>query len=82
MAGRVKQSAISAWEYEIVAIDDEPITVNKLACGVVLMCIGFFLSRMLASLAAIRVLPKLGVSHAAASALRAVIFYCLLAAFR
>ncbi len=76
----VQRSAISAWEYEIIAIDDEPITVNKLACGVVLLCIGFFLSRMIASVTAFRVLPKFGVSHAAASALRTVVFYCLLAA--
>ena len=70
----------SAWEYEIATIEDEPITVRKLVLGLALMLCGYFISRALASIFAHRVLPRFGVSDAAASVLRTVLFYLLLTA--
>ncbi|MGI9471462.1 MAG: mechanosensitive ion channel domain-containing protein [Rubripirellula sp.] len=70
----------SAWQYEIATIEDEPITVKKLVLGLALLLCGYFISRALASLFAHRVLPRFGVSQAAASVLRTVLFYLLLTA--
>ncbi len=60
-------------------IDDEPLTVSKLGCGLALLAIGFFASRILAGWVARSLLPKMGIGLAAANALQMVIFYTLLA---
>ncbi len=71
---------VAGWQYEITSIDDEPITVRKIVFGLILLITGYFVSRGLASLVAYRVLPKLGLSEAASSAFRTVLFYLLLTA--
>lgn len=71
---------VAGWQYEIVTIDDQPITVRKIVFGLGLLLCGYFLSRALASLVAYRVLPKFGVTESGASVFRTVLFYVLLTA--
>lgn len=76
----LKGMALSSWQYEIATIDDEPITIRKLVIGLSLLLFGYFISRAIASMIAFRVLPRFGVSRAAASVLRTVLLYLMMVA--
>lgn len=76
----LRSGLASAWQYEIATIEDEPITVKKIVLGLALLLCGYFIARALASMFAHRVLPRFGVSEAAAAVLRTVLFYLLLTA--
>jgi small-conductance mechanosensitive channel len=67
------------WSTELGAVDDRPITVSKVVCGLALLLGGYWLSRLIAGIAALKVLPRLGVSQSSAAPLRNVFFYFLLA---
>jgi len=69
------------WEFEIARFDDRPITVGTVALGVVLLVLGFFLSRLLSATVGRRILPKVGVDTGAAVAFQRVIFYVFLLLF-
>lgn len=69
------------WTYEITSIDDRPITVSTIACGMMLLLVGYFISRLISSLIARLILPKFGLGQAAISPLRTVILYLLMIAF-
>lgn len=71
----------AAWEYELTSIDDEPITVRKIVFGLVLLLCGYYVSRLLASVLALRVSPKFGVSPAGAAVLRSMLFYLFVTGF-
>jgi small-conductance mechanosensitive channel len=71
----------AAWEYELTAVDDKPITVRKIVFGLILLLCGYYCSRMLAGAFAYRVSPRLGVTPAGAAVLRSVLFYLLVTAF-
>jgi small-conductance mechanosensitive channel len=71
----------TAWEYELTAVDDKPITVRKIVFGLILLLCGYYFSRVLAGAFAYRVSPKLGVTPAGAAVLRTVLFYVLITAF-
>ena len=70
----------AAWEFEITESEGQAITVKKVVIGLGLLLFGYFLSRALASVVAYKVLPRFGVSHAAASVLRSVMLYAMLIA--
>lgn len=67
------------WSTELGAVDDRPITVSKVVCGLALLLGGYWLSRFVAKIAALKILPRMGVSQASAAPLRNVFFYFLLA---
>jgi potassium efflux system protein len=71
---------LAAWEFEITESEGKAITVKKVVIGLALLLFGYLLSRALASLVAYRVLPRFGVSHAAASVLRSVMLYAMIVA--
>ncbi|MDB4624844.1 mechanosensitive ion channel, partial [Rubripirellula sp.] len=71
---------IAAWEFEITESDGKAITVKKVVIGLALLLFGYFVSRAIASLVAYKVLPRFGVSHAAASVLRSVMLYAMIVA--
>jgi small-conductance mechanosensitive channel len=75
------QTAKTAWNYEIVAIDDQPITVRKIVGGLVLLLFGYYVSRWLSRLVGGRLLPRFGMDEGVASALQTIAFYFLLAMF-
>jgi len=71
----------AVWQFEITAIDDRPITVQKIVLGFLLILLGLVISRILSSVFARRVLLRLGMNQAAVAAIRPVIFYVLLLSF-
>ena len=68
---------IAAWEFEITESEGKAITVKKVVIGLALLLFGYLLSRALAAVVAYKVLPRFGVSHAAASVLRSVMLYAM-----
>ena len=74
-------SIVQAWNYELASIDDRPITVKKIVTGVVLLFVGYLLSRLISRLFGRRFLPRLGVHSSAASAFQSLLFYTLLVLF-
>jgi len=71
----------TCWQYELTSIDDQPITVGKIVVGIVLLLIGYMLSRRASRLLGGRVLPRFGMNEGVASALQSITFYLLLATF-
>ncbi len=69
---------VAAWEFEITESEGQAITVKKVVIGLALLLFGYLLSRALASVIAHKVLPRFGVSHAAASVLRSVMLYAMI----
>ncbi len=75
------EAIVQAWNHELASIDDRPITVRKIVMGVVLLFVGYLLSRVISRLFGNRFLPRVGVNPSAASALQTVLFYSLLILF-
>jgi len=80
-AASVWRSATAVWNFELTSIDDRSISVGKVVIGVTLLLLGFFLSKIISSWLARRVLPRLGMNEGAAAAIRSVLFYLLLIGF-
>jgi len=79
LAAQARLLLAKSWSTELGTVDDRPITVSKIVCGLALLLIGYWLSRFIAKIAALKILPRLGVSQASAAPLRNVFFYFLLA---
>jgi len=77
----LRQGATSVWNYEIIVLDDRPITVGTVLSSIVLLLIGVILSRMLSRVLGKRVLPRLGLHRNAASAIQSLVFYVLISTF-
>jgi small-conductance mechanosensitive channel len=73
------QAVKTCWQYELTAIDDQPITVGKLIIGFILLLIGYILSRRISRLLGTRVLPRLGMNEGVSAALQTIAFYLMLA---
>ena len=71
----------AAWEYEITSVDDRPITVKKIAKGLILLLIGIYLSRRLSRFVGNRMLPRLGMNNGVSMAVQSIAFYALLTMF-
>ena len=71
--------AKTCWQYELTAIDDQPITVGKVVVGFILLLLGYLLARRISRLLGTRVLPRLGMNEGASAALQTIAFYLLLA---
>ncbi|MEM9351958.1 MAG: mechanosensitive ion channel domain-containing protein [Planctomycetota bacterium] len=69
---------VHAWKYELLAVEDRPITVGKLTSGVLLVLVGCLLARLFSRFVGRRVLPRLGVNRGASTAIQSVLFYALL----
>lgn len=69
----------SCWQYELTAIDDQPITVGKVLIGFVLILTGYVLSRRISRWLGRRVLPRFGMNEGVSSALQTIAFYVMLA---
>ncbi len=75
------QRLASVWRYELTSVDDRPITVGKVISGLILLIIGYLVSRFLSRLIGKRVLPRVGMHTSAAAALQTVAFYTLVTTF-
>ncbi len=65
------------WNYELTKVDQKPITVKKVTTGVVLMILGYYLSKVLALCFGRFLLPRFGVNRNAAIPLQSIAFYLL-----
>ncbi|MCA9264426.1 MAG: mechanosensitive ion channel [Planctomycetales bacterium] len=73
---------MKAWAgYELIAVDDRPITIGKLTGALVLLLCGLFLARQLSRLVGNRLLPRLGLYQGASSAVQTITFYSLVLLF-
>lgn len=79
LAAQARLLLAKSWSTELGTVDDRPITVSKIVCGLALLLIGYWVSRFIAKIAALKILPRLGVSQSSAAPLRNVFFYFLLA---
>ena len=72
-------SAIAAaWRFELLSIDDRPITVRKIVFGLALLLLGFFLARLISRLVGRRVIPRLGLNAGVGAAVQSILFYLLI----
>ena len=78
---RVRDSVTAAWNYELAAVGDRPITVGKVCKGLLGLLCGVLLAAFLSRLLGKRVLPRLGLNPGASEALRSLTFYLLSAVF-
>ncbi|WP_168205368.1 mechanosensitive ion channel domain-containing protein [Bythopirellula goksoeyrii] len=78
---RITASLDATWNYEIASIDDRPITISKICCGLALLFLGYWSSRLVSNATARRVMPRCGISPTAIAPLRTVLFYSLLIVF-
>ncbi|GJQ58939.1 MAG: hypothetical protein SCALA701_17400 [Candidatus Scalindua sp.] len=69
------------WRYELFILDDRPITVSKVIVALVVLLMGFFVSRYFSRLLGRQVLPRLHVPEAAAAPFQALTFYILILFF-
>jgi small-conductance mechanosensitive channel len=67
----------AAWRYEIAAFDDRPITIGKIAIGMLLFAVGWYCAGLASRVLGHRILPRLGLDPGGAAALQAVSFYVL-----
>lgn len=71
----------TAWSYPIALINEQPITVSTITCGIMLLIAGYAISRLISSFIARVVLPKFGLGPTSIAPLRTVILYLLMIAF-
>ena len=69
------------WRYELATIDDRPITVSKIIVALVLLLLGFFISRHVSRLLGRQLLPRLHIPESATAAFQALTFYTLVLFF-
>lgn len=70
----------SLWKYELTSVDDQSVTIGKLVIAFVLLVVGLIIGKWTTSVLAVRVLPKFGFSHAAATTIRQMMMYGLVVA--
>ena len=69
------------WHYELIAVDDKPITVGKLLSALILMATGILVARFVSGMVGRKMLPRFGIHQGASLALQTIAFYSLFAFF-
>ncbi|MFO0871691.1 MAG: mechanosensitive ion channel [Pirellulales bacterium] len=69
------------WNYELVAVGDQSITIGKISRGLGGFSLGLLLSAVVSRLLGRRLLPRLGLDYGASEALRTLCFYSLSVVF-
>lgn len=67
----------TAWNYELMAVGDQSITVSKITRGAIGFVVGLLVAAAVSRLLGRRVLPRIGLNHGASEALRTLSFYSL-----
>lgn len=75
------ESALAVWRYELLVVDDQPITVRTVTTAILLFVLGVLLSRYLSRLLGLRLLPRFGLEPGAATAFQTLAFYFLVTFF-
>ena len=79
--GPLREQLGSIWSYEITSVDGQPITIGKVAIAMLLILVGYLVSRLLSRRLGRSILPRLGLTKGAALAFQTLAFYCLFAVF-
>lgn len=66
------------WRYELTSVDDRPITVGKIIAAVLLLIIGYFLSKLLTRQMGKQLKQRFAVDEAAVFAWQQIVHYLLL----
>jgi small-conductance mechanosensitive channel len=69
------------WRWEVFAVDANSITVSTLVTALLLILLGFAVSRRLSRFLGLRLFPRLGLHAGASAALQTLLFYLLVLAF-
>jgi potassium efflux system protein len=71
------------WTYELTTVSEQPITVGKIAGGILYLVLGVLLARLAARELARHVFPRLGLNPGATVAMQSIAFYvfCVLFSF-
>ncbi len=78
---RTRAWAVTAWNYEITAVADEPITVRKLVGALIFLLVGWMISRLVSRTIGRRVLARFGLDGGNASAVQTIAFYLMFVLF-
>lgn len=65
------------WSYEVLVVDDRPITIGKIFTAVLMLFGGWILSRRLSRMLGKRMLPRFGIHDGASLALQTIAFYTM-----
>ncbi len=79
--GDLSRSGAAVWEFELLAVDDRPITVGKIATGLLLFVLGFLLARLTSRLLGRLLVRRTSLATGAATAIQGLLFYVLLVLF-
>lgn len=71
------ESVQAVWNYELMAVQDRPITVSKIVLGILVLIVGVTAARYFCRFLGRRLLPKVGLNEGAAAALQSIVFYVL-----
>ncbi len=66
------------WTYELLAVDDRPITIGKLCSALLSLGFGILLSRHVSRVVGNRMLPRLGIHQGASLAAQTIVFYSMI----
>jgi len=69
------------WHFEIVSLDDNPITVGMALGACVLVIVGTIFSKRISLQLGKKLLPRIGLASGVVSAVQSIVFYLLLAFF-
>jgi potassium-dependent mechanosensitive channel len=78
---RLATSLRGLWNYELVEVEDSPITLGKTLMALALLIVGFLLSKLVATVLGRRVFPRMGMDDGGSAAFQTLIFYLSLTAF-
>ena len=77
LATSIWRKVVDVWNYEITAIQDNPITVRKIVIGVVLLLVGILVARFVTGWLGRRLLSRVGLNEGAVAAIQSLLFYLL-----
>ena len=70
--------AVHVWGYEVTTVEDHPITVGKMIIALVLLVVGFILSKRLSVQIGNQLIKRFSMDQAAAFAFQQILYYLLL----
>ncbi len=71
---------MQVWKYTLLSRDNKPLTVGMTITALVILVLGWMLARFMSVFVAYRILKRFKLSKDATSAIRSLVFYCMLVA--
>jgi small-conductance mechanosensitive channel len=71
----------SAWQFELFAVEDRPITVGKISTGLLLFMLGFVVARLVSRVTGRLLVRRTALATGAATAIQGLLFYLLVILF-